>query len=116
MRERCAALRMDMTVDARRLRCRCHGRGAAAIATPSGRDESDGMRSGIRVNPQSDVAFVALVDRLADDVVAPDELQALLRETHPDAVVRERGLSGEPVGLWYVYRDGVWTDPFRPER
>lgn len=59
-------------------------------------------------NPRDDRAFAALVQRLIDDGIATVEsLQEKLRERHPDAVVRERGLSDEPV-IWYVYRDGHW--------
>ena len=70
----------------------------------------------LRVNPRTDTAFVALVDRLAHGLVGPagsDDLQERLRATHPRATVRPRGLSGDSPEVWYVYRDGVWTDPER---
>lgn len=59
--------------------------------------------------PRRDAAFVALVDREAVRVAVPEELQARLRATYPDAIVRRRGLAGESVEVWYVYRDGHWT-------
>jgi hypothetical protein len=68
-------------------------------------------RPDARVNPRTDPDFVALVDSLVAVVADPAELQARLRQTHPLTVVRERGLSGEPVAVWYVYRDGRWVDP-----
>jgi hypothetical protein len=61
------------------------------------------------VNPREDTAFVALVDDEAMTAADPEDLQRRLRRTHPDAVVRARGLSGEAVDVWYVYRDGGWT-------
>ena len=62
------------------------------------------------INPQSDGAFVAEVDRaMADGVDSAAELQARLRVTHPSVVVRERDLAGDPTPRWYVYRDGSWT-------
>ena len=66
-----------------------------------------------RVNPPDDAHFVELVDTSAAIAGAPDELEALLRQTFPHAVVRSRGLSGEAVEVWYVYRDGVWVPPKR---
>ena len=62
-----------------------------------------------RVNPRDDVEFVALVDELAAEVDGSEELQRALREKYPDAVVRTRGLSGDAIEVWYVYRDGSWT-------
>jgi len=62
-----------------------------------------------RVNPRDDVDFVALVDALAESAERPEDLEQALRATYPFAVVRERGLSGDAVEVWYVYRDGSWT-------
>jgi hypothetical protein len=45
---------------------------------------------------------------------SPEELQAILRTRYPDAVVRQRGLAGERLDVWYVYRDGHWTGGERP--
>jgi hypothetical protein len=62
-----------------------------------------------RVNPRDDIEFVALVDGLALTVERPQDLQMALRQTHPRAIVRARGLSGDSAEVWYVYRDGSWT-------
>jgi hypothetical protein len=60
------------------------------------------------VDPKSDKDFAALVQRLLRaGARSPSRLQAELRATHPEAVVRPRGLSSEPL-TWYVYRDGHW--------
>jgi hypothetical protein len=61
-------------------------------------------------NPRDDEDFVAHVDALVER--APDgaaTLELLLRARYPDAVVRQREISGEPREMWYVYRDGRWT-------
>ena len=63
------------------------------------------------VNPRTDTDFVALVDSLMADADGPTTLEHRLRATHPHAVVRQRGLAGEMTEVWYVYRDGTWTDP-----
>jgi hypothetical protein len=68
----------------------------------------------LRVNPRSDSAFVALVDRIDSEAAGPEVLEQRLRDTHPEAVVRPRGLSGESIEVWYVYRDGHWTDSAPP--
>jgi hypothetical protein len=39
----------------------------------------------------------------------PEELEAMLRDSYPRAVVRPRALSGETLVVWYVYRDGHWV-------
>jgi hypothetical protein len=64
-------------------------------------------------NPSGDADFVALVDREASGAADAGDLQRRLRRTHPDAVVHARGLSGEAIDVWYVYRDGSWTAPLR---
>jgi hypothetical protein len=62
-------------------------------------------------NPTHDRAFVALVDRLlAEGVSDPEALETTLRMQYPEATVRERELTGEPVRVWYAYRDGRWVD------
>jgi hypothetical protein len=69
------------------------------------------------VNPVADSAFVALANRLVDDGVDdPATLEQRLREQHPRAVVRPRILSGEPIQIWYVYRDGYWVRSDAGER
>ena len=69
----------------------------------------------LHVNPDSDTDFVACVDRVGVRAMSPLHLQRHLRLIYPSAVVHRRELSGELVEIWYVYRDGSWTDP-RPER
>lgn len=62
------------------------------------------------LNPRSDRSFVNYVGQVArDGLTTPAALQARLREQFPRAAVRARGLSGEDVTMWYVYRDGHWT-------
>ena len=60
------------------------------------------------VNPRSDSAFVAMVERSLREGMSPSELQARIREHYPLAVVRTRDLAAEPNEIWYVYRDGRW--------
>ena len=68
------------------------------------------MRPLLIVNPRSDSQFVQLVAQLtAAEGSDPGDLQSLLRETHPEAVVRRRELSSESTEVWYVYRDGRWS-------
>ena len=62
------------------------------------------------LNPRSDRSFVTFVDHLSrEELTTAAALQARLREQYPRAVVHARGLSGEDVTMWYVYRDGHWT-------
>jgi hypothetical protein len=62
------------------------------------------------LNPRSDRSFVTYVDHLSrEELTTAGALQARLREQFPGAVVHPRGLSGEDVTMWYVYRDGHWT-------
>jgi hypothetical protein len=57
----------------------------------------------------SDAAFVDLANGIiAEEVPTPAELQGRLRDRYPRAVVRPRVLSGEPIEIWYVYREGHW--------
>ena len=63
----------------------------------------------IVANPPGDAAFRALIDGvLSAGVGSPHELEAALRATYPQAVVRPRELAGESFEVWYVYRDGHW--------
>jgi len=58
--------------------------------------------------PSSDLAFRALVNRLAPEPAGgPGGLERRLRRLFPRVVVRRRDLTGEPPA-WYVYRDGRW--------
>jgi hypothetical protein len=53
---------------------------------------------------------VTYVDHLSrEELTTAAALQARLREQFPHSVVNARGLSGEDVTMWYVYRDGHWT-------
>jgi hypothetical protein len=71
------------------------------------------VRPVLITNPRSDEAFVAAVEAAVDGADAPADLQARLRERYPQAVVRPRDLSSEPVTVWYVYRDGHWVSDRR---
>jgi hypothetical protein len=63
------------------------------------------------VNPVTDADFVAEAERHLDGGVSTvDQLESRLRVRYPRAVVHARELSGEPVTIWYVYRDGHWTN------
>ena len=71
---------------------------------------SDEPRPLLVLNPPGDARFAALSGRLLDEGCrTPEELQRHLRAEHPFAVVRRRGLAGEPSETWYVYRDGRWV-------
>jgi hypothetical protein len=67
------------------------------------------------VNPSNDASFVESVDAVRKDAATVAELESRLRVRYPRATVRARQLSGETAQIWYVYRDGSWTDP-RSER
>lgn len=61
------------------------------------------------VNPASDAPFREMVDRfVATGGSGPADLEAVLRNRYPEAVVRPRELAGERFDVWYVYRDGHW--------
>ncbi|HET9346453.1 MAG TPA: hypothetical protein VFO05_12210 [Candidatus Limnocylindrales bacterium] len=60
------------------------------------------------VNPVGDREFSGFANARLDGAQTVDELQALLRERYPEAVVHARELSGERILVWYVYRDGHW--------
>lgn len=62
------------------------------------------------INPRDDLRFSELVERsLLTAGESPDGLERLLREHYPRAVVRRRGLAGEQVEVWYIYREGRWV-------
>jgi len=62
------------------------------------------------INPREDLRFSEMVDRsLLTGVESPDALERQLRDHYPLAVVRRRGLAGERVEVWYVYREGRWV-------
>ena len=69
------------------------------------------------VNPSQDREFHARAEaEVAAGAVSPGELQAALRVTYPNAVVRSRDLSGEKRVVWYVYREGRWVGRHDPDR
>ncbi len=69
------------------------------------------MKPTLIANPVTDREFVAAAEgHVAAGVRTTSELQARLRVGYPQTVVHARELSGEPVTVWYVYRDGRWTD------
>jgi hypothetical protein len=81
-----------------------------AHATPQPVSGGLGLKPILVVNPVSDAAFVELANALiADGTSTPASLQSRLRDRYPRAVVRPRTLSGEPIEIWYVYRDGYWV-------
>ena len=62
------------------------------------------------VNPSTDAEFIGFAQDILDDgVVSATELERRLRAVYPRAVVHARLLSGEPILVWYVYRDGYWV-------
>ena len=70
------------------------------------------MRPTLVINPMTDRAFVALAEELVEGGVATTEaLESALRVRYPRAAVHARDLAGEPITIWYVYRDGHWTNP-----
>ena len=73
------------------------------------------MPATLIVNPSSDASFVDFVDDVGKDAATIAELESRLRVRYPRATVRARQLSGETAPVWYIYRDGSWTDP-RSER
>jgi hypothetical protein len=70
------------------------------------------MRPRLVVNPSSDAVFVAYAQLIADHgVTSAAEFEQRLRPVFPRAVVHARLLSGEPILILYVYRDGQWVHP-----
>jgi len=68
------------------------------------------MRPALVINPGSDTAFMNAADRqVANGIESAIEMERVLQETFPRAVVRERSISGERYPTWYVYRDGSWV-------
>lgn len=61
------------------------------------------------INPRDDRPFVELAERLVEDGVSRlEDLQERLAVDYPAVTVHRRELSGEPLEVWYVYRDGHW--------
>ena len=69
------------------------------------------MRPTLVVNPVEDRAFTEFAEQQLDDGTQTlAALEARLRSRYPHAAVHARELSGEPLTIWYVYRDGHWTN------
>ena len=70
------------------------------------------MRPTLVVNPVTDRDFNLFAEQQLDEggetIYA---FQTRLRVRYPQAVVHARDLAGEPTAIWYVYRDGHWTNP-----
>jgi hypothetical protein len=69
------------------------------------------MRPTLIVNPVTDRAFVEFAQQELDGTRDTEEFKGRLRARYPEAAVHARLLSGEGTTVWYVYRDGHWTDP-----
>lgn len=62
------------------------------------------------INPRDDQRFSEIVDRsLLTGVESLEALERSLRDHYPLAVVRRRGLAGEQIEVWYIYREGRWV-------
>ena len=69
------------------------------------------MKPILIVNPVTDHAFVTVAEGFVESgAQTTADLESLLRVEYPRAVVHARELSGEPTTVWYVYRDGRWTN------
>lgn len=69
------------------------------------------MRPTLVTNPVTDRTFTAFAEQqLNEGASTVAQFQARLRVRYPDAVVHARELAGEPRAIWYVYRDGRWTN------
>jgi hypothetical protein len=60
------------------------------------------------VNPRSDADFHRSAQEAASAASSAEDLEAALRRTYPNTVVRPRDLEGERWIVWYVYREGRW--------
>ncbi len=62
------------------------------------------------INPRQDAGFVEACSTAMEAAPSvPRALQEALRSDYPQATVEPRALSGEPLRVWYVYRDGHWV-------
>lgn len=66
------------------------------------------QRPTLVTNPTDDHAFAAAAVAALREAQTTAELQAVLRRDYPEAVVRARDLTGDPL-VWYVYREGHWV-------
>jgi len=61
-------------------------------------------------NPADDERFRTTIDEIVEaGSRIPSDLEAMLRTTYPQAVVRRREIASETFEVWYVYRDGHWV-------
>jgi hypothetical protein len=68
------------------------------------------LRPILVVNPVADRTFKAFAEQQLDDGASSvRDLETRLRVRYPRSAVHARELSGEPITIWYVYRDGHWT-------
>jgi hypothetical protein len=83
----------------------------AVLALVASSDSDLGAeRPTIVANPPGDRAVRSMIERyVLSGGRDPGDLEALLRTAYPAAIVRRRGLAGERLDVWYVYRDGHWT-------
>ena len=66
------------------------------------------------VNPVDDQVFAAFAQLVVDHGTSSiTDFQRRLRTIYPSATVHARELTGEPLVVWYVYRDGHWVRPDR---
>jgi hypothetical protein len=66
------------------------------------------------VNPADDRVFAAFAQLVVDHGTSSiTDFQRRLRSVYPSATVHARELAGEPLQVWYVYRDGHWVRPAR---
>jgi hypothetical protein len=69
------------------------------------------MRPTLVINPVTDRDFTAFAERQLEEAMSIEDFQGRMRVRYPQAVVRPRQLAGESTPVWYVYRDGRWTNP-----
>ena len=68
------------------------------------------MRPTLVTNPVTDRVFRAFAERELEEGMELAVFGERLRVRYPQAVVHSRDLAGEPTTVWYVYRDGHWTN------
>jgi hypothetical protein len=68
------------------------------------------MRPTLVTNPVTDRVFAAFAEQQLEEGIELAVFGARLRVRYPQAVVHSRDLAGEPTTVWYVYRDGHWTN------
>ena len=67
------------------------------------------MLPNLVLNPGADEPFAAFARQLLREGLTIVAFERELRRAYPLAIVHRRGLSGEAIDTWYVYRDGMWT-------